>query len=345
MLAAERKTGKRHRRGQTAPHRPAAQLSAGAAPQPAGQPRHQQHAQQYAAVLHAGQLRRLPGCHSEYGACEGFQNQVLSAVGEHGDKNEEGESPGLALLPDFPERDAKVGHRGGRLRRGRATLFHAGNRQQGEQHGRGRDGACDGDQASRREGVEKLPGQAGGHGKPGDHHDPHQGGRCRSPFLGDLLGEQHQQGGAAGARPEADQEECDDRQNGAPENGLRHERRCDGGERAAARQYGHAADDPGRSTASAIRPVTDMGSGHLHEVVEGDEKAREHRRQRELDNHDAIDGRRRQHDHGAQRSLYQPEPDNRKPGQAVAHGPILPAASDSAGRELTANAAAIMPST
>ncbi len=78
---------------------------------------------------------------------------------------------------------------------------------------------------------------------------------------------------------------------------------------------------------------------HLKGVVNGDQRARQHRRHREFDHHHPIERRGGKDDDRAEAGLNETEPDDTKPGEhGIVHGqPTLIAAS--------ANALMSMPTT
>ena len=67
---------------------------------PPGQ-RGEQHARQRAAVLHARQLRRLARREAEHHAGERLEDQVLRAVGQHRDEDEDREAARVGFGPDL----------------------------------------------------------------------------------------------------------------------------------------------------------------------------------------------------------------------------------------------------
>ena len=291
--------------------------------------RHQQHAQQHAAVLHPGQFGRAAGCEAEHRAGKGLENQVLRTVGEHGDKNKNREAAGGWLLPDLAQRffEARLA---GRFCRGAVSCgashgmaFKPVKRQHGQQQRHHRHHAGNDHQALRRIGVQPMAGQTGGDGKAGNHHHPHQRGRTGTPTLGHALGQHHQQRGATGAHANTDQGESEHCQRDAGRPVAGHP---DGGQRggdAACGQHRHAADDPGRAPAANVRAVTHAGPGHLHQVVQSDQKARQERGQGQLDHHHAVQGGGGQHHNRAQAGLHQTQPGNAAPAeiwQCCAHG-------------------------
>ena len=58
---------------------------------------------------------------------------------------------------------------------------------------------------------------------------------------------------------------------------------------APERQHRHTANDPWRSPTGHIRAITPGRAQYLHAVDRGDEQAGNHRRQRQLDHHHAVD--------------------------------------------------------
>ena len=88
----------------------------------------------------------------------------------------------------------------------------------------------------------------------------------------------------------------------------RHVCRRRAGSDAADRECGHAAHYPWRAPRGCIRAVSPDGAQKLHGVVPSHQRAGEHGRQRQLDDHDAIERRRREHDDGAERGLHEAQP-------------------------------------
>ena len=76
---------------------------------------------------------------------------------------------------------------------------------------------------------------------------------------------------------------------------------------------------------------------HLHEVVHRHQKARQQRRQGQLDDHDAIQCRRGEHNDGAEAGLHQAKPNDSEPAEVRSHGVTA--------AERNANALTIMPAT
>ena len=84
-----------------------------------------------------------------------------------------------------------------------------------------------------------------------------------------------------------------------------HQRRRRRGADPAERQRGHSADDPRRPATADVRPVPHARTEDLHRVMQGHQRAGDHRRQRQLHDHDAIQRRRHEDDDRAERSLHE----------------------------------------
>ena len=161
--------------------------------------------------------------------------------------------------------------------------------------------------------------------EPRDHHHPDD--RCRgsTPARFNALRQQHEQRCPRGADPEANQQkaahcECD-----AARGADRHRGRRDGREDASRCEHGHATDDPGRASTTDVRAVAEAGTQHLDHVVQRYQHARQHGRERELDHHDPIHRRGRQHDDRPERRLHEPQPqdaDPAEPGRDARHHSI-----------------------
>ena len=65
-------------------------------------------------MLEAGELRRRSRGHAEDEASERLDQKFLRAVGEHGNENEDRETAGRGLAPDFRERATERGAAAGR---------------------------------------------------------------------------------------------------------------------------------------------------------------------------------------------------------------------------------------
>ena len=149
--AAGRDADERERRRDAAADGPDPQRARARPPIPVAGERDADHAEQHAAVLHAGELRRrLAGRDAEDDAGEGLEDQVLRAVGEHRDEDEDREAARLRLAPDL--RASAVAERAGlcaagagasarvrldaddgerRVRPARRRTTHAGDRRPG----------------------------------------------------------------------------------------------------------------------------------------------------------------------------------------------------------------------
>ena len=67
--------------------------------------------------------------------------------------------------------------------------------------------------------------------------------------------------------------------------------------------------------AALVRPMAKAGPEELCGVVERDEKPRQDRGQRQLDDHHPVHRRRCQHHDRAQRHLHEPKPGDAEPGE------------------------------
>ena len=181
----------------------------------------------------------------------------------------------------------------------------------GEQRERGRrTPATPAATATRRDGENgssRWPADAGGDDEAGDHHQPDDGGgrgarrsvrrawraapaaRCR-----------RRRRRAPISRKASDGERDPGQGVGWPSRRWRARRR-----RPPSAERRHAADDPGRAPAADVRAVAEPRAQHLHGVVQGHQRARQHRRQRQLDHHDPVQGRGGQHHDRAERRLHQ----------------------------------------
>ena len=166
------------------------------------------------------------------------------------------------------------------------------------------------DQPARAERVEQLARGGRGDRRCPDHHQPQDRrrrrapGRCPSraaisvssdvPAAPDAEPDQHE---GERWRPEGPARSC-----------ARHQRRGrwpapvppDG-------QRRHPAHDPGSAPPTHVRAVAHARAQHLHAVMQGHQRARQERRQRQLDHHDAVQRGRGQHHDGAKRRLHQAE--------------------------------------
>ena len=175
----------------------------------------------------------------------------------------------------------------------------------------------DGHEPGRRERIERLAGDRGGDDEADDHHDI--GDRCggRAARRGRALGDKDEQRRAGRADADADHHEGDDREGDSKRELIFHERRRDRGHQAAGRQNRHAADDPRRAPAAEIGPVAQRRAQHLRGIMQGDERAGQGRRQRELDDHHAVESRGGEDEDRADRGLHQAEPDDADPGKGL----------------------------
>ncbi len=246
-----------------------------------------------------------------------------------------------ALAPDLGEGDAER-HPLGLGRRQRAEpALDPGHGEHGN-HKRDRaDPGDDGEKPHRRIGIEHRADACGGQRDAEDHHQPGDRRRGRPAFRRRGGGEEGEQRGAGRADPHTDQQERQDRQ---PE--ARHPCRLqkDGAEgraQSAQRQNRHAADDPGCAPAPGIGTVAPVRPAELHAVIDPDQRAGQHGRQRKLHHHHAIERRGRQHNDRADRHLHQSDAEDAEPAQMpvrrMSHGvpPRLP----------SPKAVTIMPST
>ena len=271
-------------------------------------------------MLHARELCGCAGAVAEHGACERFQDQVLGAVGEHGNEHEHREAAGHGLLPDFGERllEAWFGRHGlGRGRGFNVRAFQPAQRQQRDAKGQQRHGRCHQQQTFGRIGVEELARQPGRDGEACDHHHPDQGGCAASSRVGHALGQHHQQRCAAGAHAQAHQSKTQRGERDACRPVGCHPHRGQRGHHAANAQHRHAPDDPGRAAPAHVRSMAHARPRHLHQVVQGNQNAGQQRRQGQLHHHHAVErGGGQDHD-GAQRGLHQTQPGNAAPAKRL----------------------------
>ena len=185
-----------------------------------------------------------------------------------------------------------------------------------------------------------MSGDRRGDGEAGDHHHPDDGGGSPPAARIDAAGQENEERGPRRARAHPHQEERQDGEGDAGGKLRFHE----GGRRrrteSAEAERGHAADDPGRAPPAHIRAVAPARAQDLHGVVEGDEGAGDHRRQSELYDHDPVEGRGHENDHGTQGGLDEAEADDGEPAQLRRHH-VAPCCA----RALRAKAATSMPST
>ena len=177
-----------------------------AAIQPAGDA-NDSHAQQHAGMLGARQPGGLPWGHAEHQPGERLQNEVLRRIGEHRQEDEQGEQPGLPVLPDIGEAVTEAGRRWAlRCFRKSRPALHAPDRKAGDDEGNRPRRRRHRDQARMRVGLQQEAGDDGGHDNAGDHHHPGDGRRRCPPLRCCPGGQQGQQRGAAGADADADQD-------------------------------------------------------------------------------------------------------------------------------------------
>ena len=143
---------------------------------------------EHAAVLHAGQLRRFSRREAEDGAGERLEDQILRAVGEHRDEDEDREAARLRLGPHLGQALRNELSRASRASRPpakalgcRPSMFQIGK--QGEQEGRCRHGGSDGNQALRRKRIEQMARRRRGDDEASDHHHPDDRGRGGAALL------------------------------------------------------------------------------------------------------------------------------------------------------------------
>ena len=245
--------------------------------------RHQRHADQRAAMLDAGQLRRLARREAEHRAGERLEDQVLRAVGQHRDEDEDRKAPRLAARsrPRQALRGMTTGAAAPSIAddRGCRIAFDAPDANQREHHRRDRYRPETTIEPARRERIEQMAGDAGGDDEAGDHHDPDDGRRRRAALVVGALGEQHQQRRAGRADADADQTECDHRQ-----------ARCRTADASPSTpspptpssRRSRAPPCRRRSTACAARRDRSRsprrGRNTCKRIVQGDQRARQHRR-------------------------------------------------------------------
>ena len=97
--ARRRHPAQRHRRTEAARDGEAPHPQPLLVAEPRAQHADQHHAQKHAPVLKAGQLRRLAGRHAEHQPRERLEDQLLRAVGQHGDEDEDREPPRQPVGP------------------------------------------------------------------------------------------------------------------------------------------------------------------------------------------------------------------------------------------------------
>ena len=160
-----------------------------------------------------------------------------------------------------------------------------------------------------------MAGKRSGDREAEDHHHPDRR-RSGGAALGrDSRGEHRQHRSSSRAGADADEQECGCGQDNAENGRSRGERRAERGADAAEGKDRHAADDPGRSPAADIGTIAPGGAQYLHTIMRGDEQAGNHRREREFDDHHAVDRRRHQHDDRAKRRLHEPQSDDVRPAE------------------------------
>ena len=157
-------------------------------------------------MLDAGQPGRLAGREAEHDAGERLEDQVLRAVGEHRDEDEDGEAPRLGLGPDLGSASRKP--RCGPRARPRLAAARPSMPQTASSESTNAAPHTTAVTATRRageNGSRSRPASAGGDREAGDHHEPDDRRRGARAVGLDPLGQQRQERGAGGADAEADQ--------------------------------------------------------------------------------------------------------------------------------------------
>jgi hypothetical protein len=264
------------------------------------------------------ELRGLARREAEHGSRERLEDQILRAEGEHRDEDEDRELPRLRIVPDLRQRRAEGKLRGCAGGRGRgmpastpATASSVSTK--AEQ-------AVTAVTATRRcgeNGSRKWPASADVTMKPTIIITQTIVAAARDGVV-DLLGEQDQQRGAGGADADADQQERDNASATpavrlVPSRPCRWPRRC---RRARARPCRRRS----RACAAAHVGAVPSAAAASAPRVQGDQDARQHRRQRQFDHHHAVHRRRGEHDDRAERGLHQTETDDAEPAERTQCG-------------------------
>ena len=272
-------------------------------------------------MLQPGELGGGARRHREDEAGEGFEDELLRAVGQHRHEEEHREAARGRLRPDTGQH-LEEGLAFGTLVRGggRPGRLDATHRQHRNAEGDERDRARHGHEAQAGERIEEMTGQGRRDREACDHHDPDQGGGRPPPPGVDAGGEQHEEGRPGRSGPHADAEEGEDRQRKTGGDMRFHHGSGECSQEAAERQGGHATDDPGRAAPADIRAVAPARTQDLDGVMKGDETTGDHGGQRQFHHHHAVEGRGHQHDDGAQSRLDEAEPRDRRPGERDGRG-------------------------
>ena len=246
-------------------------------------------------MLQAGELCRFTGSHAVHGAGERFEDQILGAIGEHRNENEQGKAPRARFAPDVAEGSEEawsclcfrlLGLRAAATR----LALDAPYPDKRQRHRNSGNASCDGDQPAGRIRVEKLSGDRCCYRQSGDHHQPNRG--CRGgalPFI-DAYGQQHQQGRAAGACARADGEKGKYGKGNTGGSVGCHKSRCAGGKNDPGDEHHHTADNPWSSPPADVGSVAPAGAQNLNGVVKPDQCAGQHRRKSEFHHHDPVEG-------------------------------------------------------
>ena len=131
-------------------------------------------------VLQAGKFGGCARRKAEHDAGERLEDQILRAIGQHRDEDENRKSPRLRLGPDFHERRRKRRcGAAGAVRDGCRSVasLDAPHTAMAQDNGRDSDTAGDRDQPQRRERIEHMAGDGRGHDEARDHHHPDEGRR------------------------------------------------------------------------------------------------------------------------------------------------------------------------
>ncbi len=223
---------------------------------------------------------------------------------------------------------------------GRRVVVEAGldppHGERGQRERRAADRGDDLEQPAGRVGVEHRADRPGGERDAEDHHQPGDGGRRRASVGVGGGGEQREQRGARGPDADADQHIGEDRDGEAEREARLDRDHAEGRGEAAEGEDAHAANDPGRAGAAGVGAVAPVRAGELDHVVDRHQRAGQHRGERKLDDHDAVQRGGGEHDDGADRHLDETEAEDVDPAEP-SHG--APPA------EPRAKAAASMPRT
>ena len=160
-----------------------------------------------------------------------------------------------------------------------------------------------------------MTGNPGRRRKAGNHHGPDDCRRSATAGRFDPLREHDEQRRSAGADADPDQREGNDGKDNSAQKMRGHGRGRKRRAHATQCENAHPADDPRRAPRPDIRPVAQPRAQDLHGIVQRNEQARKDGRQREFDDHHAIERRRSQNDDRAQRCLNEAETKDSQPGQ------------------------------